>query len=87
MKRPATTLETTLYLAFLGLVGLSVPLGKADASPAENEPGLSAALQYLEQVDGKTKDYVAPSQLDFAHSLMTTVRMFGRPPESVLGIL
>lgn len=78
MKRLARTPEATRYLAFLGLVGLAVPLGTADASPADKEPGRSAALSYLEKVEGKSKDYVAPSQLDERFTIALYVNAKGR---------
>ena len=65
MQRPATIPGTTLRSVFLGSAGLAlalVPVGAAAAAGGK-DPGRSAALSYLEKLEGKSKDYVAPSQL------------------------
>jgi hypothetical protein len=64
----------------------SLPMVIASVAAAEpvkvDAPTRSAALTYLESLDGKTKDYVAPSKLDGRFNLALYVNAKGRGPNA-----
>lgn len=86
MRMPALSSVTQLCFGLVWLVGIPIligPVAAAEAAKAHDpDPSNSAALSYLENLNGKSKDYVAPSQLDGRFNIALYVNASGKGPNA-----